>query len=208
MSTFLERNARRLLIAGGLTLVMGVPTIACMGGADVEVGGGDEDDGGDDKKEAATPESKVIGTWQMRPPSDQMRNFKIIDAALSGKPAKLEKLGKLKGAEQTLFDEVKGMKGPEKKMMMNQLKFMKQSKLIFTKSDVTVQFGADEKFGPVKYTVSSATDSKISVKFDPGLGNGTETHTITWKSADKGVDQITASNGTEFIPLDIGRVGK
>ena len=114
MNTFLERNARRLLIAGGLAFFMGAPTIACMGGGEAEVG---EDAGGDEekkeeKKEEAKPESKIIGSWQMRPPQSEMRNFKIIDAAVSGKPQKKQKLGQLKGDEKKLFDEVAGMKGP------------------------------------------------------------------------------------------------
>ena len=210
MNTFLERNARRLLIAGGLAFFMGAPTIACMGGGEAEVG---EDAGGDEekkeeKKEEAKPESKIIGSWQMRPPQSEMRKFKIIDAAVSGNPKKKQDLGQLQGDEKKLFDEVAGMKGPEKKNMQNMLKLMKQNKFVFTESDVTVQFGADEKFGPVKYTVVSASDSAITVKFDPGLGNGTETHAITWKGENKGTDQITASNGAEFLPLDIGKAGK
>jgi hypothetical protein len=205
MSTFLERNARRLLIAGGLAVFVGVPTIACTGSTEVVDDGAADDDGGKDKKkDAATPESKIVGTWQMRPPADQLRNFKIMDAALSGKAQKKQKLGKMSGAEQQLFEQVKGMKGAEKKMVNAQLKFMKQSQFTFSDSDVTVQFGADEKFGPVKYTVVTASDDGITMKFDPGLGNGMETHAITWTNAKKGVNKISAG-GQDFTALDISK---
>ncbi len=90
--------------------------------------------------------------------------------------------------------------------MKAQMKFMKQCKLTFTDSKATVNFGKDESFGPVKYKIKSATDDKIVLQFDPGLGNGTETHTITWQSDKKGTNQISSSKG-DFNPFEIARVG-
>jgi hypothetical protein len=184
-------------------MCVGLPMLACSGGAGT--------DGATDavtptpNPEPADPAKKIVGTWRMVPTEARLRELKIIDAAISGKPQKKEKLGKLSADEEKLFKEWEGKKGDEAKDMKFQLKFAKNCLFEFTDSQVTVKFGEDETFGPVGYTVVSATDSNTTVKFDPGLGNGTETHSFDWDSPTKGVDHIKAEDGREFDPLNVSK---
>jgi hypothetical protein len=196
-------QAKRLLIGLGLSLAVGLPTVACMGDSSEtpnEAPAGGDDDAGED--DAA---SKIVGKWQMQPDKSELRNLMIIDAALSGKPKKKDKLGKLSGTEQALFNEWKGKKGAEADFMKAQIKLLKGYQLTFTSSQVTVKFGPDS-FGPVSYTVKSASDSGLTVTFDPGLGNGVETHKITWSGDGRGTDNISTASGQTFIPLNLKRM--
>jgi hypothetical protein len=206
MMAWVQDKARRLALAAGVAFVVGAPTLACMGG-EVEVtdavtdGGSTDGGGGTDAKD---PKSLIVGTFQMLPPEEELRKLKVINAAINGKGDAKAKLGKLTKEEEALFKEWEGKKGPEVKGMRSQIKFMRGTQFTFTDSQVTVQFG-DEKFGPVSYEVVTATDSRTVVKFDPGLGNGMETHDITWKSADRGIDNITGAESGSFIPLEVRR---
>lgn len=203
MTAWFHRKARRLMVATTLTLAVGLPMLACSGGGDVATDGTTTPDPVPAPK-ADDPAKKVVGTWRMVPPEEELRRLKVIDAALSGKPQKKEKLGSMTADEKALFNEWSGKKGAEAQAMKGQIRFSKNCQFTFTDSQVTVKF-EDESFGPVNYSVVSATDNNTTVKFDPGLGNGTETHSITWESASKGVDLITAENGSTFFPLNVSK---
>lgn len=197
-------TVRRLLLAGVVTLCVGLPMLACSGG------GKATDDATDGvvaptptPEPSADPAKRVVGTWRMVPTEDRLRELKIVDAAMSGKPQKKEKLGKLSDTEEKLFKEWEGKKGDEAKQMKSELKFAKNCLFEFSDTQVTIKFGEDETFGPIAYDVVSATDSSTVLKFDPGLGNGTETHTFAWDSPSKGTDHITAQDGREFTPLNV-----
>lgn len=198
-------TVRRLLLAGVVGICVGLPMLACSGA-------GTTTDATDAVTPVPTPEpsadpaKKIVGTWRMVPTEENLRELKIIDAAMSGKPQKKEKLGKLSDTEEKLFKEWEGKKGGEDaKMMKSQLKFAKNCLFEFSDSQVTIKFGEDETFGPVSYTVVSATDANTTLKFDPGLDNGMETHSFDWDGPSKGVDHIKAEDGREFDPLNVSK---
>lgn len=130
--------------------------------------------------------------------------MRVIDAAFKGKQAR-ERLGQMTGEEQDLYREWKQKKGDAVAQMKSQLKFMKNCNFEFSGGSVTVRFDA-ETHGPVAYTVVSSSDQQTVITFDPGLGNGVETHSISWDSANKGTNNITGTNGESFIPLVIKRM--
>ena len=94
-------KVRRLLMASGVALVLGVPTLACMGGGDTS--GGDATDG-TTKEEPAPKEEKgalkddLVGTWKVQPSEEALRELKIIRNAIEGKPPP-KKLQPLSDAE-------------------------------------------------------------------------------------------------------------
>jgi hypothetical protein len=200
-------TARRWMLATGVALCIGVPLLACTGGTTAT----------DAATDVATPTptpppvpaedpaKRLVGNWRMVPPDDEVRKLKIMDAAISGKPQKKEKLGNLTPEEQKLFNEWEGKKGPEKQAAMQVIKFAKSCFFEFTDTQVTVKFGDDDVNGPFPYTVVSATDAATTIKFDPGFGNGMETHVFTWESPTKGVDNITGADGKAFFPLNVNK---
>ncbi|MEQ1502952.1 MAG: hypothetical protein ABMB14_12015 [Myxococcota bacterium] len=195
----------RLLLAGGFALSIGLPLLACSGTTLPTTPTDAVTDAPAPEPEKADPAKKIIGTWRMVPDEKTLRELKVIDAALSGKPQKKEKLGDLTADEQKLFNEWDGKKGDEAKSMKSDIKFAKNCLFEFTDKQVTVRFGEDEVLGPVDYTMVSATDTNTTVKFDPQLGNGVETHSFDWENETKGVDKITAENGREFFPLNVSK---
>jgi hypothetical protein len=195
-------TVRRLLLAGVVGFSIGLPMLACSGGATTDAA---TDVAKPEPPDEADPKKRIVGTWRMIPTEDRLRELKIIDAAISGKPQKKEKLGKLSDAEDKLFKEWENKKGEEAKAMKNELKFVKNCLFEFTDSQVTIKFGEDETFGPIGYTVVSATDTNTTLKFDPGLGNGMETHSFDWDGPTKGVDHIKAEDGREFDPLNVSK---
>jgi len=203
MTNWFTQTGRRLFIGAGLAFAIGAPTIACMGGDEVAEDGDEDgtDDGEDGEEEEAG--NRMVGTWQMQPDENSLRELRVIDAVLNPSPAKKKGLEPLTAEDQKIFKEWKNKKsGPEADLMRAQIKFMKGSQFTFTDDQVTVAFGS-EKMPAVDYTVESDSDKKTVLKFDPGLGNGMETHAITWKSKDKGIDNISTAGGQEFLPLDI-----
>lgn len=195
-------NARRMAVAGTVALVVGVPGIACMGGETTPTDQTAPAPTPD--PEPADPATKIVGTWRMIPDEAKLRELKIIDAAISGKPQKKEKLGDLTKEEQKLFDDWEDKKGPEVKAKKAEIRFMKGCQFVYTDSQVTVKFD-EEAFGPVSYTVVSATDANLTLRFDPGLGNGVETHSIDWESDTRGLDHIKSEDGTDFTPFAINK---
>lgn len=190
-------TARRLMIATGIALCVGF-TLACGGGATTD-GATDAANPPPVPEPAADPAKKLVGTWKILPPEERMRELRIIDAAISpNKPEKKEKLGKLTPQEQKVFDAWKGRKGPDVRKVRQELRFLKNCSFEFTDSQIKIQLG-DEILGPVPYTVVSATDKNTTIKFDAGPEYGLETHSFDWTGPNKGIDNISTSNGDAFI---------
>jgi hypothetical protein len=199
-------TARRLMLATGVAICIGLPLLACTGG------GTPATDAATDvatptpvPAPAADPAQRLVGTWRMVPPDTELRKLKIMDAAISGKPQKKEKLGDLTAEEQKLYKEWEGKKGPDLQAAKQAIKFAKSCTFEFTDSQVTVKFGEDDVNGPFPYTKVDATDAQTVIKFDPGFGNGMETHTFVWESPTKGVDNIAGADGKTFFPLNVNK---
>ena len=192
-------DLRRLVLAGAVALSVGLPLLACSGTTTPTT---DTPAVEPAPAPATDPKTKLVGTWKMMPDEKNLREMKIIDAAMSGRTQKIEKLGDLTPDEQKLLDEWKNKSGDETKDMKAQLRFLRNCTFDFTDKQVTIHFGEDETYGPVDYAVTNATDTNTTVTFDPGLGNGTETHSIDWQADGKGIDNISAG-ATKFNPLTV-----
>lgn len=196
------RPLLRALTVGCVGLAVLVPTLACTGGATTNP----DKDGAVEAPKAAGPEKKIVGNWRMGQSEEEMRRLRVIDAAISKKPQKKERLGDLTPEEQRLFDEWKDKSGKEVRDMRQEIRYSKNSKFHFTDKLVSAEFGGDEAFKDIAYEVVSATDKQLTLRFDPQLGNGVETHVITWTTDTSGVDDITAAEGKKFAPLELLRV--
>ncbi|MBX2799395.1 MAG: hypothetical protein KTR31_17095 [Myxococcales bacterium] len=173
-----------------------ISSSGCMGmGADPE-GSTDVDD--------VAAKERIVGIWRIVPPDADLRRFKVIDAAISGRPDRKANLGELSVTETGLFETWSKKKGKELKDMRAQLRFLKGSQFEFTEEQVTVQFGSD-RFGPVDYTVVSDSPDKTVVTMDPGLGNGLETHTYSWTDENRGTVQVKSEQSGAFEPLNVMR---
>lgn len=148
--------------------------------------------------------AKVVGTWQARPPDIEIRRLKVIEAAMAGQPGKKQALGDLTNAESTLFDEWAAKRGPAAQNMKAELRFMEGAVLEFTDTQATVRLGGNV-YGPADYELVSATEAGVQLRFDPGLGNGIETHDITWNGPDLGIDVIATTRRGGFSPLQMQR---
>lgn len=200
MNTWARDRARRLLFAAGVAFVVGAPTLACMGVGETT---GDQapTDGAGGGGEDAEITTKLVGDWHMVP--QDLRRYKIIQAALSGKPAAKKKLN-LKKEEEALFEEWAAATGQKAEDMRAEIKYKKETLFTFTEGQATVTLAGD-KFGPVDFTVVSSSDDNIVLTFDPGLGNGMETHNITLSDNNNGVNLINSTERGEFSPVNIKR---
>lgn len=149
-------------------------------------------------------EEALIGSWRVVPQEGEIRRLKVIDAAMSGQPDKTSALGDLTKAEKALFAEWSAKRGAEAENMKAELRFLAGAQLSFTEEQVTVQFGSNT-YGPADYAILGADKAGVQVRFDPGLGNGMETHDIQWTSADAGIDIISSTRRGAFAPLSIRR---
>ncbi|MEM6927252.1 MAG: hypothetical protein AAF602_10000 [Myxococcota bacterium] len=161
--------------------------------------------------EAVTPEveeparvgaDRLIGSWKVALKESRQRRLAIIDAALSSVPLRATELGKLGKDEKDLYETWARKKGRDVRTMEKKLR-MTRSRYVFQDGRVTVQVNNDgirESYGPVDYEVLESSDDRTVVRFDPGMGNGYETHTVLWAGADRGADRVTA-NGQGLIEL-------
>ncbi len=158
MSNWFSTRAPRLLLAASLAFAVGVPTIACTGGGGVSA-------------DAAASE-RIVGTWQVQPNEDDLRQLKIIDAALGKKKdlAKLKKKlkPKMTAAEEEMFKALANApaNSPELKFAKEQLKMMKQARLTITDSKYSMKFGDD--VNEWTYKVSKESGDDITLKLDNG----------------------------------------
>lgn len=154
--------------------------------------------------DAQRPES-IVGTWRMIPDERRLRELKIIDAAVSGKEVKRARLGDLTPQEQALFDGWVGKKGKEVAQKEKELEHLRSYLIEVTPAEITLRFG-EEVFGPVPYTTVSETPTNVTLAFDPGLGNGVETHSWEFTSATRALDRVTTPDGDHFDPIEIVRI--
>jgi hypothetical protein len=194
----------RFKSAIGVLSVVAAWSLACGGGSDTPVSSPSPTEPPPAEASPARSGVQLDGTWQIRPADQELRHMRVIDAAFKGNKAR-ERLGEMTGEEQSLYREWKQKKGADVDQMKSQLKFMKNCKFEFQGSQVTVHFDA-ETHGPVSYTLVSSSNQHTVLSFDPGMGNGVETHRIDWSSKDKGTNIITGADGSSFIPLVIKRM--
>lgn len=194
MSTWIDRKARRLLLAGALAFAVGAPTVACMGGGTTEEGGGDEGGGGDEAAPKDVQE-KALGNWTVQPSKEDMRMLKIFNMALNPKMNVDQFKEKLQPPptpeEVELFKQVQTLPpdSPEAQFVKMQIKMMKESLLEITESKWILTMGGEKD--EWTYSVVSKDDTTLTVKLDSG-----ETNTLTFKSDDKIAVKITDAGGT------------
>ncbi|MEQ1567832.1 MAG: hypothetical protein ABMA64_19485 [Myxococcota bacterium] len=151
------------------------------------------------------PATRHLGTWRMGPSEERARELKIIDAALSDKPQKVQRLGTLTPDEQKLFDRWVGKPEAETEGVRRELRLLRKSTVSFDQKQVTVSFGEQETFGPVPYEQVEVTDTSTVVRFDPGMNNGLETHKITWVDDKNAVDVIIDPDGHALGEVQLTR---
>lgn len=179
MNGWIERKAKRMVLAGVLAFAVGAPTLACMGGAEDGSGGGESD-----------LKSKLKGTWQVKPHPDEIRPLKVIAIAIrpNGNEEMLKKqLQPPPNAEELkLFQEVKrrGKNDPEVKFYAQMIELMKGATLVIDDSNWTYTIGSDKAVMPYTVHESSGSTMKITLSNTPA---GTEDWTLNF-SGDSKID--------------------
>lgn len=147
---------------------------------------------------------QIGGTWRVEFPRERMaRRFKIIEAALSAEPLREQNLGKLSKDEKDLYETWSRKKGREVRKMKRKLN-MAKARYVFAEGQVTVQVQDGDRrefFGPVAVDVLGTAPNRTELRFDPGMGNGFETHLLLWSGNDRATDKVTA-NGEQVIELE------
>lgn len=165
-----------------------------------------EEDSVEVEPEAAAT-NEVAGTWQVKLVEARKRRLKIIRAALSSQPLREAGLGKLKKDEKDLYETWSRKQGQEARLMNRKLRVTK-ARFVIGEGQITVQVDDDglvESFGPVSYEVLETAPDRTVLRFDPGMGNGFETHTLLWSGPDQATSRITA-NGKSFLEVPLVRV--
>jgi len=194
-------KVRRLLMASGVALVLGVPTLACMGGGDTS--GGDATDG-TTKEEPAPKEEKgalkddLVGTWKVQPSEEALRELKIIRNAIEGKPPP-KKLQPLSDAEKKLFQDAKKASGADQEFFRGLIARMSGARVTFD-ADGKGRYDFDGGQNPFTYTTSKESQDSVSIeiKYDHGV-----TEKADLKRKGKAIDvQFTApsSGSYQFKP--------
>jgi len=158
-------------------------------------------------EENGEPGARVEGTWKVELKDKRARRFAIIGAALSAEPLRVQGLGSLDRDEKDLYETWARKQGPEVRKMSKKLR-MTRARYIVSEGRITVQVDNDgiiESYGPVDFDTLGSSDRTTVLRFDPGMGNGYETHTLIWAGNDKATDRVTA-NGQSLIELPWVRV--
>ncbi len=182
----------------GLALAIAV---ACSGDTATTV----DDETVEDATEVA--QNRIAGTWKVELVEKRQRRFAIIAAALSAEPLRMSGVGKLDKAERDLFDTWQRKRGRDVREMEKKLRLTK-ARFVIGDGRITVRVdndGIPESYGPVDYEILEGSDRRTVLRFDPGMGNGYETHTLLWTGPDAATDRITA-NGRALIELPWKRV--
>lgn len=165
MSNWLNIRSQRLLLAGALSITVGIPTLACTGGGQA----------------VESPSSRIQGTWKIQPNEADLRNLKILDFALN-KPTKLDQLKKklkpkMTSSELEMFNAVsKAPKNsPEIKMAKAQMAIMKSARLTITSSNYSLNLGGNTD--EWQYEISKETGKQLTLKLDNG-----EVHNLTFET--------------------------
>jgi hypothetical protein len=171
MTEWVGSKARRMLVAGAVAFVVGVPMLACSGS---ESGGSDDgaeehDDGGGDDKKADGIEAGMIGTFKVKPSESALREFQIINAAINGKPPP-KKVQPLKPPEKELYQAAKKASGAEKEYMKSQIKLMKGARITF-KDGGKGMYEFDGGTNPFDWSLSGASGNEgtITLNYDHGV---------------------------------------
>ena len=175
-----------LAVGGGLVACSEAEPVAEMEQAEVEIRG------------------RLAGEWRLVPAETELRRLKVIRAAMSGNPAQKDELGKLSKAEQSELERWSQARGPVAENMKAQLRYVENALLSFTDRHVSVKLGSDV-YGPVDYEVEQAGQDSAVLRFDPGLGNGLETHHVRWGSDMQGTDRIETERRGTFGVLRMKR---
>jgi len=176
MTEWVGSKARRLLLAGAIAFATGAPTIACMGG---DSGGGettDGDHGGDEKpkddggaKKDKGIESALISTFKVQPSPEMLRELKILNAAVNGKPPPKKIKPPMGPPDKKMYNEAKKASGGEKEYIKSQIKLMKGARVTFEKGGKG-KYVFDGGENPFKWTISnaSAKSADIVMTYDHG----------------------------------------
>jgi len=163
-------KVRRLLVASSVALMLGIPTVACMGGADTSTGG---DDGGDktekpEPKKSASLKEDMVATWKVQPSEAALRELKIIRNAVGGKPPP-KKLQPLSDSEKKLFQDAKKASGSEQEFFRGLIARMSGARVTF-ESNGKGKYDFDGGENPFTYTTSneSADSLNVEIKYDHG----------------------------------------
>ena len=195
MTKWVGTKARRLVIAGSVAFFVGVPLVACMGGADTSTDGAvKEEPKGEPKKEAKGIADAMISTWAVVPGEDTLRQLKIINAAIEGNPPP-KKLGDLSADEKKLYNDAKKASGSEQQYFRGLISMMKGARVTF-KADGSGQYDFDGGTNPFKYTTSNVNDSSLNVQINYDHGT-VEKADLSMKGSDIAV-HFTSPNVSDF----------
>jgi hypothetical protein len=170
MTQTVGSKVRRLLVASGVALVLGIPTIACMGGADTSTGGDADGDKTEEPAPAKSAELKddLQATWKVHPSPEALRELKIIKAAISGKPPP-KKLQPMSDSEKKLFQDAKKASGSEQQFFKGLIDRMSGARVTF-EAGGKGRYDFDGGQNPFTYTTSneSADSLDVEIKYDHG----------------------------------------
>ena len=190
MTQTVGSKVRRLLVASGMALVLGVPTVACMGGGDAPSG---------DTKEDAAPAGKgelkdeLVATWKVHPGEDALRQLKIIRNAIEGKPPP-KKLQPLNDAEKKMYQDAKKASGSDQDAFRAIIGRLSNARVTF-ESGGKGRYDFDGGQNPFTYTTSNekADSLTLEIKYDHGT-----VEKATLKKKGKIIDvQITSPSSME-----------
>jgi len=191
-------KARRLLLAGAIAFATGAPTIACMGGdgGTTDAAGDDDDDDGGGKEESGGIEDGLIGSFQVQPSPEMLRELKILNAAVNGRPPPKNIKPPMGPDDKKMFREAKQASGGEKEYIKGQIKLMKGARVTF-KSDGSGKYDFDGGNNPFKYTLSGASGNtaKITMNYDHGT---VEKANLTLKGSDVHAE-FTSPRATSIV---------
>jgi hypothetical protein len=167
MSEFKGSKARRLMIAGGLALFVGLPLLACSGSADTSTDGAVEPAPADGPKEgkAKAPKADIASAlhaeYKVVPGDAALRQMKLINAGVEGKPIP-PKLDNVTEDEKRLYNDAKKAAGPDKEYMRSQISMMKGARVTF-RADGTGQYDFDGGKNLFKYTTSNVSSDALDI---------------------------------------------
>jgi len=205
MTEWVGSKARRLLLAGAIAFATGAPTIACMGGdsgGETDGGGGNDNNGGGGgnggggETKADGVEGAIIGTFRVTPSDEALRELKILNAAVNGKPPPKNIKPPFGPKDKKTYQDAKRASGGEKEYIKGQLNLMKGARVTFEKGGKG-KYVFDGGENPFNWTLSGASGKKGTIKmnYDHGVS---EEGTITLKGSELHV-HFTKPRPTDII---------
>jgi hypothetical protein len=172
MTRTVGSKARRLLVASGVALVLGLPTLACMGGADTSTRGDDgttTEEPKPEPKKGGELKDDLIATWKVQPSEQVLRELKIIKNAIEGKPPP-KNLQPLSDGEKNLYQDAKKASGAEQEYFSGLINRLKGARVTF-EAGGKGRYDFDGGQNPFTYTTSgeSADALSVEIKYDHGM---------------------------------------